>query len=182
MVRHLPNLVTGARGLAGFAVLGLLWWPREDGLAFVVFVAAMFTDLFDGALARRLGSVGELGQWLDPISDKLLTNGAWIGLWASGWAPGWLAAPMILRDLGVALGYVAARRRGRRYEVSAVGRLALSVEGIAVAVLVFHGPWIGVDWVAVGTALGALALTLSMWAALAYLRDGPLPAEGAAVP
>lgn len=173
MLRHLPNAVTASRGLAGLVIAGLLVSDVHPRLAFVVFVGAMFTDLFDGALARRLGATGELGRWLDPISDKVLTNVAWLGLWWSAWAPAWIALPMVLRDVGIGLGYAAARRRGAVFEVSHVGRVALSFEGIALAVLLFHGPWIDVAWPVVGTVLGGIALTLSVWAVVEYAWTGP---------
>ena len=42
--------------------------------ALVVFVIAGFSDGFDGLLARRLHQQTLLGQYLDPIADKLLLS------------------------------------------------------------------------------------------------------------
>ena len=43
----------------------------NDLLALAIFLAAAFTDLLDGYLARRLGQVTTIGMLLDPIADKL---------------------------------------------------------------------------------------------------------------
>jgi cardiolipin synthase len=42
--------------------------------ALIVFVIAGFSDAFDGLLARRLHQQTLLGQYLDPIADKLLLS------------------------------------------------------------------------------------------------------------
>jgi CDP-diacylglycerol--glycerol-3-phosphate 3-phosphatidyltransferase/cardiolipin synthase len=42
----------------------------HTGWRFVILVVAAATDLFDGFLARRLGS-SRLGAFLDPVADKL---------------------------------------------------------------------------------------------------------------
>lgn len=173
MLRHLPNLITASRGLLGFAVYFLMVRDAPDRAAFWVFVGAMLTDLFDGALARRFGSDDELGRWMDPIADKLLTDLAWLGLWVADWAPGWLALPMIFRDLSIAVGYSLTRVSGRRFEVNHVGRLALSVEGISVSVLLFHGPWLGLDWRAIGVTLGLVAMVGSAASVVGYVATGP---------
>lgn len=173
MRRWIPNLVTASRGLAGLLVVWVLLGPLPDRLGFWLFVGAMLTDLVDGWLARKLGAISIVGQWLDPASDKVLGDACWLALWGVGWAPGWLALTMVARDVVVAAGFVLAWRRGVRFEPNLAGRLMVSFEGIALAVLLFHGPWLGVDWPAVGTALGIVALALSLGSAVEYLAQGP---------
>ncbi|HZK42433.1 MAG TPA: CDP-diacylglycerol--glycerol-3-phosphate 3-phosphatidyltransferase [Clostridia bacterium] len=41
-------------------------------IAFVLFIIAAMTDLFDGMLARKQGLVSNFGKLVDPIADKLL--------------------------------------------------------------------------------------------------------------
>jgi CDP-diacylglycerol--glycerol-3-phosphate 3-phosphatidyltransferase len=47
-------------------------------LALVVFCVASITDMLDGQIARRNGSITSLGIFLDPIADKLLVSAAFI--------------------------------------------------------------------------------------------------------
>ena len=42
--------------------------------ALALFVLAMFTDTLDGEIARRRHLVTELGKFLDPLADKMLSS------------------------------------------------------------------------------------------------------------
>jgi CDP-diacylglycerol--glycerol-3-phosphate 3-phosphatidyltransferase len=96
-MKHLPNLMTGARlVLALFVFLALAsvggaapWLSArltDDGRlalerwAFFAYVAAAVTDFFDGWLARRLRATSVWGAILDPIADKVLVCAAVLGL------------------------------------------------------------------------------------------------------
>ena len=49
-----------------------------DVIPFVLFVAASFTDFFDGLLARMYKEESKLGELLDPIADKIIVAAALI--------------------------------------------------------------------------------------------------------
>lgn len=74
---NLPNALTIGR----IAITPLLVWLPFTGsaaarlAAFVLFLAAGWTDYYDGVLARRRGLVTDLGKILDPLADKLLLIG-----------------------------------------------------------------------------------------------------------
>ena len=84
LVRHIPNIVTVGRGLAGPAGAFLLLSSYsattesaavEYGLAaFIVFAIAALSDAVDGWLARLLNAESAWGALLDPIADKLLVG------------------------------------------------------------------------------------------------------------
>ena len=71
---NLPNLITTARVIASPLIAWLLLQPRADLrlAAFVLFVVAAVSDLWDGYLARRRGQVTTFGKLVDPTADKLL--------------------------------------------------------------------------------------------------------------
>ena len=71
----LPNLLTLSRILAVPILVFLLWWPDWQlgyALTFVLYCLVGITDYFDGYLARAQGTVSRLGQFLDPIADKIM--------------------------------------------------------------------------------------------------------------
>ena len=72
-IRSAPNLLTLMRLLfVPFVVVAIQ--QQNYTWALVIFVAAGVTDLLDGLLARLLRQKTTLGQYLDPIADKLLLS------------------------------------------------------------------------------------------------------------
>jgi cardiolipin synthase len=65
------------------------------------FGAAAFTDTLDGTVARRFGQESRVGQYLDPIADKLLLSSIYIGLMLGGAMPAWVVAVVFGRDLWI---------------------------------------------------------------------------------
>ena len=72
-------------------------WPGYL-VAFVLFCVAGATDYLDGYLARAHGAMSKLGQFLDPIADKILVAGTIVMLVENEILRGWpvLAAIIIL--------------------------------------------------------------------------------------
>lgn len=71
----LPNMLTLSRIVTLPLLAFLLWWPDwEFGylLAFALYCLMGITDYFDGYIARSSGAVSKLGQFLDPIADKIM--------------------------------------------------------------------------------------------------------------
>ncbi|MEQ1724576.1 MAG: CDP-diacylglycerol--glycerol-3-phosphate 3-phosphatidyltransferase [Sphingopyxis sp.] len=71
----LPNILTLSRIFAVPILVVLLWFPgwNEGWLAgWALYSLIGITDYFDGYLARAQGTVSKLGQFLDPIADKIL--------------------------------------------------------------------------------------------------------------
>jgi CDP-diacylglycerol--glycerol-3-phosphate 3-phosphatidyltransferase len=70
----LPNLLTLSRILAVPILVFLLWRPTpiDYGITFILYCIVGITDYFDGYLARAQGQISRLGQFLDPIADKIM--------------------------------------------------------------------------------------------------------------
>jgi CDP-diacylglycerol--glycerol-3-phosphate 3-phosphatidyltransferase len=70
----LPNLLTLSRILAVPILVFLLWKPTPVDylITFVLYCIVGITDYFDGYLARAQGQISRLGQFLDPIADKIM--------------------------------------------------------------------------------------------------------------
>ncbi len=71
---NLPNAITVARIFAAPVIFFLILGGGFGQLlfAFILFVAAGLSDLWDGYLARRRGQITDFGKLADPIADKLL--------------------------------------------------------------------------------------------------------------
>jgi cardiolipin synthase len=70
----LPNLLTLSRIFAVPILVFLLWRPTplDYAITFVLYCIVGITDYFDGYLARAQGKISRLGQFLDPIADKIM--------------------------------------------------------------------------------------------------------------
>ena len=76
---NLPNKITLIRIIL-IPIMVFLYLatfiPYGKIIALAVFILAACTDFLDGMIARKYGLVTNIGKFLDPIADKLLTAGA----------------------------------------------------------------------------------------------------------
>ena len=81
----LPNMLTLSRVLAVPILVYLLWNPSplDYAITFVLYSIVGITDYFDGYLARAQGQISRLGQFLDPIADKIMVAAVLVMLIAS---------------------------------------------------------------------------------------------------
>ena len=81
----LPNLLTLSRILAVPILVFLLWRPTPVDylITFILYCIVGLTDYFDGYLARAQGQISRLGQFLDPIADKIMIGAVLIMLISS---------------------------------------------------------------------------------------------------
>jgi cardiolipin synthase len=106
MFRTIANKLTLSRILVIPIILGLLVLPYAWAAwtALVLFVAAGITDMLDGYMARLEGQVSLLGQFLDPIADKLLVAAVVLLLVYNGQITGLAIFPavvILLREVAV---------------------------------------------------------------------------------
>jgi cardiolipin synthase len=101
------------------------------GWALITFGVAGLTDLFDGLIARTLGSRSSLGAWLDPMADKLLLVTTFVVLTVPGLGlvnklPIWLTILVISRDVLIVLTVAVVNLAiGRReFRPSMLGKIA----------------------------------------------------------
>jgi cardiolipin synthase len=66
-----------------------------------LFGGAAFTDMLDGTVARHFGGETKFGAYLDPVADKLLLSGIYIGLAAGHAVPLWIVCVIFGRDLWI---------------------------------------------------------------------------------
>ena len=90
----------------------MIFGVRKELIGAAIFGIASLTDWLDGYLARRRGQITELGQFIDPFADKLLTISAFISLVQMDLAPAWMVAIIIGREFAVTALRSIAHARG----------------------------------------------------------------------
>ena len=159
-VKHIPNILTGARVAAG-VISFLLLAAAAGGVpviserltpdtqfdlerwSFVSFVVAALTDFFDGWLARKLNAVTTWGAILDPIGDKILICGVILGLAALGPQPQ-IAIPFALilfREFAISALRESTASRGIKLPVTMLAKWKTTIQLFAVGGELLVGTW-----------------------------------------
>ncbi len=182
----LPNLLTLSRILAVPILVFLLWRAelvRIMAITFVLYCLVGITDYFDGYLARAQGTVSRLGQFLDPIADKIMVAAVILLLVARPVSPApvpiiadWHLIPalvILLREIIVSglREFLASLQVS--VPVSALAKWKTTLQLVALGALILAGAvpqWPWVHQVGLVSSVGAAALTLvTGWD---YLRVG----------
>jgi CDP-diacylglycerol--glycerol-3-phosphate 3-phosphatidyltransferase len=182
----IANVLTVARILMIPLVVALFYLPVRwaTAAAASVFILAAITDSLDGYLARKLGQISALGEFLDPVADKLMVATALILLvgheplqlrWVE-FDPRLLitltAAVIIGREITISalrewMAEVGARRK---VAVSSIGKLKTIFQMTGLSMMLFHGD----VWFIPAYELGLLCLVsaaaLTLWSMVIYLQ------------
>ena len=169
---NLPNKLTVLRiVLIPFMMFFYLasFIPHGIGkiVALVIFVAAALTDLLDGKIARKYNLVTNLGKFLDPIADKILTAATLFMLMADGTIPApWgviVVTIIIAREFMVSALRLIAASKGTVLAADIWGKAKTMVQMIALPILLLV-PFL----VELGGVAGWLILTVQVigWVAL----------------
>jgi len=124
---NLANVITISRILLipVFLVLLLSGIPEPYGdiAAAAVFILAAATDKLDGDEARRNQQITTLGQFLDPLADKLLIAAALIALVSQGRIAAWVAMLIIGREIAVSVLRIVGVSQGVSIPADRYGKL-----------------------------------------------------------
>lgn len=134
----LPNVITVAR-LVIFTplVIVLLVQPDTRLAATIALVVFSGTDWVDGFVARRTGQVSRVGQWLDPIADRLGVAWICIAMLIFGVLPWWVPLIVVVVDAVILLVGIGRRDRVQAMKVLPIGkaRTAVLMVGLPLAAL-----------------------------------------------
>ena len=181
----LPNLLTLSRIFAVPILVFLLWKPApwDYALTFVLYCIVGITDYFDGYLARAQGLTSRLGQFLDPIADKIMVAAVLVMLMASRKANGdepiiqnWNVIPaliILLREIMVSGLREFLAELKVFVPVTALAKWKTTFQLVALGALILGGAFPAQAWIhLVGlTSLWAAAI-LTLVTGYDYLRVG----------
>ena len=92
----------------------LLFCPALSPALYGLHLAAGFSDMLDGAVARKTGTVSELGSKLDTLADLAFTAVCLVKLLpvleVPPWLYLWISIIAFLKLLNIAIGYVRQKK------------------------------------------------------------------------
>lgn len=180
-----PNQLTMLRMLfLPFVVISLL--DHRYLTALILFVLAGISDGLDGLLARRLHQQTLLGQYLDPIADKLLLSTLFLVLSILHKIPWKYTVMVFSRDIAIlttsAVLYAIAGLRNFSPSIFGKANTCAQIAAVFLVMLfeVYHAPAV---WIARTVMLWAtFAFTAISWVHYAFLVQTRLRAQHEAGP
>jgi CDP-diacylglycerol---glycerol-3-phosphate 3-phosphatidyltransferase len=156
----LPNIITVGRIALAPLVGLLLFVPTFTArfIAWILFLVAAFSDLWDGHLARKYGWISEFGKLVDPIADKLLLASTFVPFYilshrvadphgqliAIGALPLWIMIVVFGRELLVTVIRSIAAKSGTVIPAGSSGKLKAVFQNIFVGT--------AIAWLAINSA------------------------------
>jgi cardiolipin synthase len=144
---------------------------RRFDVALGIFILAGVSDGLDGLLARWLKQRTTLGEYLDPIADKLLLSTLFLVLAATHYLPWWVTVIVFSRDVGIlvvsAVLYITTSLRD--FRPSALGKANTVAQIATVLLVLMNGVW-EERWIGAAREVGVWAVAvLTMLSALQYI-------------
>ena len=103
----MANIITGIRIVISAV---LLFCPAFSPAFFVFYIAGGISDMIDGAVARRTGTVSEFGSRLDTVADIVFAAVCLIKLLpvmhVPVWLYIWIAIIAMIKVTNIAAGYI----------------------------------------------------------------------------
>ena len=170
-LKHVPNILAFIRVLLAF-LMYLFLVNRDifssihpswlDYFAALIFVIASITDFFDGYIARNFNASSKLGEILDPLADKMLILGAFLGLLYLHRANAWAVYLILVREFFITGLRVAMAGEGLSVKASMAGKVKTVMQMIAIG-------WLLMDWSFANVWLWA-AVILTLYSGLDYVK------------
>jgi CDP-diacylglycerol--glycerol-3-phosphate 3-phosphatidyltransferase len=185
----LPNILTFSR-IALIPVFVLLYYfqptySQDSAFSWInFFLTATYafigiTDYLDGYLARKLNQTSKLGEFLDPVADKLIVSTALLLL--IDFYPSQThyyitisALIIISREILVSALREWMGSLGKRavINVSSIGKIKTFMQIFAVLFLLYQQPFFGLPSFKIGVVLLFIATFLTLWSGFVYLQAG----------
>ncbi len=131
---NLPNKLTVARVICvPFFILCYLkgWFIA----AVIIFIAASFTDLLDGKIARKRNLVTNFGKIMDPLADKILVYSAFCLMIGDGTMASWMLIVILAREFTIAGMRAVAAAQGTVIAAGMSGKIKTVLQMVAVPLL-----------------------------------------------
>lgn len=173
---NIPIFLTWSRiaFIPALLVVYHLPFPEAHLLGAALFTMGSITDWLDGYLARRLGQVSAFGAFLDPVADKLMVVVALVLIVEYHPTP-FVAIPaavIIGREITISAlrEWMAGVGEQTRVKVSIIGKFKTTAQMVSLIFLLYNDPIFGLTIWELGLGLLYLAVFLTLWSMIVYLR------------
>ena len=170
----MANILTGIRILCSLA---LLFFPALSPAFLGLYLFAGFTDMIDGAVARRTQTVSEFGSVFDTAADFVLVAVCLIKLIPvldlPMWVYIWIAVIALIKAINVISGYLAQNR------LAVLHTAMTKLTGLLLFLLPLTTSFIDLRWSSV------LVCAVATFAAIQeghFIRTGAKGSDGAEAP
>ncbi len=174
---NIPNTLTLLR-IALIPIFVLVFylpfsWNHLVGC--IIFSIAALTDLLDGYLARKLGQISKLGEFLDPVADKLMIAVALVLLVEADPRPllALPAAVIIGREITVSAlrEWMAQLGASSKVAVSVYGKIKTISQMVALILLIYKDDISIFPIYNIGLILLYIAVGLTLWSMVQYIAS-----------
>ena len=126
----MANIITGIRIICSIA---LVFFPAFSPAFYTLYIVAGISDMIDGVVARKMGTVSEFGTKLDTAADFILVVVCLIKLipiiHVPKWLTIWIIVIAVIKAINLISGYVT------RIEIVVLHTVMNKVTGILLFVL-----------------------------------------------
>ena len=130
----------------------VLYWgfPGANYVALAIFIAASFTDMLDGKIARKYNLVTDFGKFADPLADKMLVTAAMLWFVEIGQMPAWALLIVIVREFAVSGLRMIASDKGRVIAAGWSGKVKTASTMVCIVLMFLPIPgWLNTVCVAI---------------------------------
>ena len=141
---NLPNKLTCLRMIMILPFVFCMLYGRAEGpwmwASLILFVAASFTDMLDGKIARSRNLITDFGKFMDPLADKLLVCSALICFIDLQRIPTWIVLIIIGREFIISGFRLVASDNGIVIAAGWWGKIKTVCQMIMTVVLIIYFP------------------------------------------
>lgn len=163
--KNLPNILTFSRILAIPVMMVLFFFPFQWAAwtALFIYIPAAVTDFLDGYFARAHKTISPIGQFMDPIADKLFVGSMLFLLVAFDRLTGiWVLPAVIIfmREIFIAGLREYLGPMNIQLPVSRLGKWKTAIQMTAIGFLIVAG-YNPFEWIP-ERSIGQIGLTIAM--------------------
>ena len=175
---NIPMILTWTRIAFIPLIIGVFYLPdslcpphMKNLLSCVMFSVAAITDALDGWIARRWNMATNLGAFLDTVADKLVVCSAIVVLLSFDRVDMLIALIIVGREITVTAlrEWMSKIGKAASVKVNWFGKIKAIAQMVAIPMLLFYDPFMGLPIFTIGTVMIWIAAVLTIYSMCVYL-------------